>query len=618
MEEKKIDVSRRQFLIGAGLAGIGAAGAGLVGCASGAGETPAAPVGSDAPATGAAESASVGSASSLTGNPLGANAAVEWSFMKAPEDIPEAEITATEDVDVLVVGCGFAGAVASTAAAEQGAKTLCIDKRSMYSGRGGHITAYGSKIVKQYAEEGWFEEADYAHIVRRLIEWATGRVKEPLLWQFAKKSGACMDWLVDLVADSGLHPTLWAGYYKGPDYTEEPITHFFYDDSTDFIYLDGISKGLGMDVLIPAVITKGEEFGVEYRYDTPCARLVREGNGAVTGAIVGEEGSYTQINAKAVIIASGDYLDDDEMRTRYQPFTWHADSRLYVPGGISTGDLHKQVLWVGGAMQESEPHCSTIHLESGAQSYNFLHVNGEGKRFMNEDVNTQSKSCVKEYQPDGIAFTIYDANSLDSFAESCNDGRSGGISSDQQYRRFGVPFDMDVELKLREAKIEQGLLFEADSLEELAKMMGVPAENLIATVDRYNELCAKGNDDDYGKRPEIMWPVDTPPFYAGQLISTLLASSGGLRQDVDCHILDESNEVIEGLYVCGAAGGQYFSNDYPTICPGTNHGRCLTFGRIAGINAAGGDAESAIPDLEILSAPMPEADRVNTVTPSKK
>lgn len=604
-------VSRRQFLIGAGLAGIGAAGAGLAGCAP---SSKAA--GDSAASAGSASAAGVDSAA-LANNPLGANAAVEWTFMTPPADIGSDQIKSTEDVDVLVVGCGFAGAVASVAAAEAGAKTLCIDKCDTWSGRGGHITAYGSKIVKQYADEGWFKEADYAHVVRRLIEWATGRVKEPLMWQFAKKSGACMDWLVDLVADSGLQPTLWAGFYKGPDYTEEPITHFFYNDTTDFVYLDGVSEGLGMAVLIPAVIEKGEKLGVEYRYQTPCVRLVRDGEGPVTGAIVGEEGNYLQINAKSVIIASGDYLDDDEMRTRYQPFTWHADSRLYIPFDISTGDLHKQTMWIGGAMQESEPHCSTIHLESGAQSYNFLHVNKDGERFMNEDVNTQSKSCVKSYQPEGKAFTIYDANSLEKFSRSCNDGISGGISSDQQYRRYGVPFDMDVELKLRQAKIDQGLLFQADTLDELAKKAGIDADGLKKAVARYNELAAKGNDDDFGKRPEILWPIDTPPYFAGQLVSTLLAASGGLRQDTACQVLDEQNKAIKGLYVCGAAGGEYFSNDYPTICPGTNHGRCLTFGRIAGINAAGGDADKEIADLEILSGNMPEADRINTVTPSK-
>ena len=107
-------VSRRQFLIGAGLAGLGAAGAGLAGCAPSGQAGAAAGKGTDtasaASAGGAADSAS------LANNPLGANAAVEWTFMTPPADIPADQITGTEDVDVLVVGCGFAGAIASVAA----------------------------------------------------------------------------------------------------------------------------------------------------------------------------------------------------------------------------------------------------------------------------------------------------------------------------------------------------------------------------------------------------------------------------------------------------------------------------------------------------------------------
>lgn len=591
-EIKDAGISRRKFVsLTAASAGFAAI-MGLTGCGSS----------SSASSSGSSSSSSTGTkvaSSEVPETPEGANAVVDWDFLKIPDDIPDSEITGTEEWDVLVIGCGFAGAVASTSAAEKGAKVLCIDKGESYSARGGHITAYGSKIVKQFAEQGYFKEADYAKVVRRLVEWATGRVKEPLHWEFARKSGACMDWLCDTLEPAGLHATMWNGYYKGPDYTEVPITHFFYDDTTDFVYLDGVSHGLGMDVVVPAVIDAGTKLGVEYRYSTPSIRLLRKDNGPCTGAIVGEEGAYTQINAGAVIVAAGDYLDDNEMRSFYNPFTYNADSRLYIPKGISTGDVDKQVLWIGGAMQESWPHCACIHLESGAQSYDFLHVNANGERFMNEDVNTQSKSCCKSFQPEGKAFTIYDGNSLQSFAQACMDGYAGGISSDQQYRRMGADFDMDVELKLRQAKIDQGLLFQADTLDELAEKAGIPADNLKKTVARYNELVAKGNDDDYGKRPEIMWPIDTPPFFAGRLISTLLAASGGLRQDTACHILDENNDPIENLYVCGAAGGEYFSNDYPTICPGTNHGRCLTFGRIAGINAAGGDAESEIADLEI-------------------
>lgn len=107
----------------------------------------------------------------------------------------------------------------------------------------------------------------------------------------------------------------------------------------------------------------------------------------------------------------------------------------------------------------------------------------------------------------------------------------------------------------------------------------------------------KGNDEDFGKRPEIIWPVDTPPFFCRTaLVSTLLAASGGLCARIP-HAISSTRTTSPSkpLHVAGAAGGQYFSNDYPTICPGTNHGRCLTFGRIAGINAAGGDAERKSP-----------------------
>ena len=75
---------------------------------------------------------------------------------------------------------------------------------------------------------------------------------------------------------------------------------------------------------------------------------------------------------------------------------------------------------------------------------------------------------------------------------------------------------------------------------------------------------------------------------------------GGLRTDLQCRVLDEDDQPIEGLYVCGSAAGDFFgSGDYPTFVAGIGHGRCVTFGRMAGINAAGGDAHKEIPSIEI-------------------
>ncbi len=97
-----------------------------------------------------------------------------------------------------------------------------------------------------------------------------------------------------------------------------------------------------------------------------------------------------------------------------------------------------------------------------------------------------------------------------------------------------------------------------------------------------------------------MGKVQDPPFYAGKLVASLLTMCGGLRTNVDAQVLDAEDQPIEGLYVCGSAAGEFFgAGDYPTYVPGIGHGRCVTFGRIAGINAAGGDAEAKIPSLDI-------------------
>ena len=509
-----------------------------------------------------------------------------------------------EECDVLVIGCGFAGSVAAVTAAEKGANVVVVEKASQPSGRGAHITAFGSKIIQGILEQGYIteEQMDYAQIVRNWIRWSQGRLNERLLWRFARKSGACMDWLQEKMEEQGLHSTLWCDFFKGPDYTEWPVTHFFYDDTTDFIYLNGVSHGLGMDVLLPALKAYGESMGVTYVFDSPAERLVRPGNeGPVLGAIVHVgESEHVQYNAKSVILAAGDYSADPDMLQTYNPWGAAAsDERLYIPMWVNTGDMHKAAIWIGAGMQKNESHAATIHLESGAQSYNFLHVNGNGERFMNEDVNTQSKASSKALWGDKRMFTIYDANGLAKLGKQCEDGLAGGISNGQQYRRFGTPFDFDVENALLQAKIEDGNIVFADTLEELAEKMNVPVDNFLASVARYNELVDKGSDDDYGKRAEIMIKVEEPPFYAGALKATFLTASGGLRTDVDTHVLDLNDEIIPGLFVCGTCAGDFHgSGDYPTICPGINHGRCLTFGRIAGLMAAGGSADE-IADYDI-------------------
>lgn len=601
MTKQQNNISRRAFL---GLGTAAAAGAALAGCAP------------QAPAT--AGTTDTEALSQTGGMPMADNGASAGpdtqglhSWEIAPEPIPADEITGTEDTDVLVIGAGLGGCCATLAALEEGAKVITIDKNSEQAiARGVHIAGFHTKVQEDLVKQGLLEEPDYVHVVRRWINWAQGRVKEPLLWEFARKSGDCFNWLYDIAKGQGLEALLWDGYYKGPDYTEYPVTHIFYkegmlEETVNFTFYQGSGVGdvYGNAVLVPALYDAIAANGGEIRWETKSERLVRDGEGPVTGAIVSTPDGMVQINAKSVIIASGDYAADEEMFQYYAPMTAYAmDARYYNPPDCDTGDMHKQAIWIGGAMQRSEPHAAVMHLDFGAASYGFLHVNWEGKRFKNEDVNTQSKSVTKALQTQKEAWTIYDANGLKAVKQQMDSGLGGGLQWGQLTQPVGGEYNLEAQEIVLQGEIESGLTQTADTLEELAGLMGVPADNFVATVERYNELCDLGKDLDFGKRPEVMAKVVEPPFYAGKLEADLLTMCGGLRTDLETHVLDANDQPIEGLYVCGSAAGDFFgAGDYPTYVPGIGHGRCVTFGRMAGINAAGGNADEKIPDLDLFA-----------------
>lgn len=598
-------LSRRAFLGLGGVAVAGAAMTGIVGCAPSNTETSSS--GSSGEGSSSTNTSGGGLPVAENGATAGPDVAGLHSWEIAPEDIPASDITDTVDCDVLVIGAGLGGACATMAALEEGAKVITIDKAPEGSviGRGVHIAGFHTKIQQDLVSQGLLEEPDYRQVIRRWIHWAQGRVKEPLLWEFARKSGACFDWLYDLSTANGMEALLWDGYYKGPDYTEYPVTHIFYqedkyEETIDFTFY-GEEDVFGNAALMPPLYKIIADKGGEIRWGQRSQRLLREGNGAVSGALVETDSGYIQYNARSVVIASGDYAADPDMLNYYSPMTaYGVDRRVYLPPEVDSGDLHKQAIWVGAAMQKSEPHAAVMHLDFGASSYGFLHVNWEGKRFKNEDVNTQSKSVTKALQTHKDAYCIYDSHGLEQVKEQIDAGLGGGLQWGQLTQPVGGEYNLEAQKRVLEGEIKDGLTFEANSLEELAGKINVPAENLIAAVDRYNELCDLGEDLDYGKRPEVMGKILEPPFYAGHLLACLLTMCGGLRTDLECRVLDAEDQPIEGLYVCGSAAGEFFgAGDYPTYVPGIGHGRCVTFGRMAGINAAGGDAATKIPSLEL-------------------
>jgi succinate dehydrogenase/fumarate reductase flavoprotein subunit len=109
--------------------------------------------------------------------------------------------------------------------------------------------------------------------------------------------------------------------------------------------------------------------------------------------------------------------------------------------------------------------------------------------------------------------------------------------------------------------------------------------------------CRAENDVDFGKRAELLTPVESA-ILRWEITEHAAHHVGwGLRSNLHCQVWMRTDK-LEGLYVAGSAAGDFFANDYPTICPGIGHGRCVTFGRIAGMYAAGKNIDD-IPSIEI-------------------
>ena len=133
-----------------------------------------------------------------------------------------------------------------------------------------------------------------------------------------------------------------------------------------------------------------------------------------------------------------------------------------------------------------------------------------------------------------------------------------------------------------EARIESGELFKADTLEELAEKIGVPADKLKETVEGYNAMYQKGEDTLFDVPAQFLSEVKTAPFYATPLVCSTLTIPFGLHVNDDSQVCTEDDEPIAGLFAVGNVQGDFFGKDYPVHCPGISHGRCVTFGQLVG------------------------------------
>ncbi|GHU99143.1 FAD-binding dehydrogenase [Spirochaetia bacterium] len=501
------------------------------------------------------------------------------------------------DCDVLVIGYGLAGVAAAREAAENGARVIAVEKQTSLQGvtMAGDFGVVGSQIQKNLGIQ-W---APKSVIVNQLMKDMTYRPNPELLNYWYDHSGADFDWFVE-GADFEVLPSTAANKSTGnPNYIRPkcfpPLEG--YDYRTEYYpYFHGtITTNPNMQWAMEACHELGAAKGVQVLYAHKGEQLIKGPNGAIAGAYVSDvDGSYTRINARAVVLSTGDFGGNKAMRDYYIP--WANEFACYytqmdakgVPA--NTGDGQLMGMWAGAQMELGPLAPMTHHMGAALGVNAFLQLNTKGKRFMNEDIPGQNIADQLSRQPGKTSWQIFDSKWPEQLqSQPTGHGYVNYFVPDDQKDRYATVlagFGLGYTTK---EMVENAVTFSANSIEELAQKMELPSDVVADQVRRYNEQCARGRDEDFGKDSRRLYPVANPPFYACKFGSAgMLVVMGGLQTNLDLRALDAREAPIPGLYAAGNNQGGRFLVEYPVTVAGISLGSALCFGRLAGRNAAKG------------------------------
>ena len=506
---------------------------------------------------------------------------------KAPE-IAEKDIAKTVTTDILVIGCGTGGMFAVASAAENGGKVIGIDRFPTGTGIRGDLGAIDSRYQKQAGTK--IDKFDYIAMATR---YAGGHVKQELIKLWADNSGETINWLGDRLKEHGIDLMNEAG-------DEGTFVRY-----KDFATGHSPQKVVGNDgkVMNEILYKYAESKGARFDYSTTMVKLEKK-NGRVTGCIARDgDGKYVRyIAKKGTVVATGGYARNYPMMQALQPWNLRVVSRTGAMPG-ATGSGIKACLWVGAKMDET--HCAmkfdraalkpdqkagldTVKAGTAKMfwmgSQPWLKVNSFGERFINESGTYENPLHADEYNKDHCHYSIFDSN----WVPYTKQFKMHGCSRLWPFSNGAEPNHMYTEMrdKVLPSLVKDGFAFKADSIEELARKLGLPADQLKKTVDRYNKLAYKGVDEDFGKEKHRLTPVDKPPFYGVKNSGWLLCTLDGIVINKNLNACDENGDAIPGLYVIGNDSGSYFANEYPNLSTGMACGRTVTFGRVIGRNLA--------------------------------
>lgn len=465
--------------------------------------------------------------------------------------------------DVVVMGYGAAGAVAAITAHDNGASVLVLEK--MPSGGGNSRVSGGNILVPQAMEFlEYLDTLSYGTVEREIIETFVTN---------AMKNG---DWIREMGGD---YTILTApGRMGGPGFPEVPHSQHMVKINVKGDASEGPASARLWNFLSGNV----ERREIQVLTSTPAKELIKDQRGRIVG-ITAQRGRRTlAIKAKrAVIMTCGGFQADEALKWDYLPVK--PIRFLGNPG--NSGDGIRMVQKIGAALW----HMTGLACSIGFQAPGY--EAGFGIRFRDPGyiyVDKYGKRYIDEPGIEGHEFwraaTLLDTEHVEFprlpvHAIFDDKTRQGGplYAGTGGFNRDLYKWSAD-----NSGEIAKGWIVQASSIGELADRISVDRSNLEATIAKYNEYCAEGQDPEFGRRRANLRAIDVAPYYSIDLWPSLLNTQGGPRRDKEARVLDPDGNPIPRLYSAGE-----FGSIWGFMYQGAgNLGECFVFGQIAGRNAA--------------------------------
>ena len=528
----------------------------------------------------------------------------ENDWLGKEPDIDEAAITETVDTDILIVGAGNGGIFAAAYAAANGLNFRVIEQNGNVQDTRHWYGAIDSAAAKEAGEK----PADRAKLLSEISRYASGKCDQRVVKTWINESAAMHDFMRSILEDKyGWTCDFTSGAEAAwPAENAEHNTDYLFPVQEHNYMASESASGKPRNELLLQYI---QELGYDVDFKTSLAKLEKNSDGRITGVIAQstEDDHFIRYNAnKGVLLACGGFPGNPYMMEQLDPLgTSVTTACSYSPADKGYGI--RAAVWAGANLDKEAapmlfdrgivaPGVDGGYVASDSafggkafpgpiRQYNpgtqpFLKVNRNGERFANESSPYNDIVYAAAHQPGRVYAQICDANILEDAK------RFHTIGCSAQTRNAGAEY---IQKQMDNAE-KEGVFFKADTIEELADKLGFTGEakdTFLATVDRYNELYDKQNDEDFGKPAYRLSAIRTAPFYGCWLGASLLTTEQGIAINDKGQALDNDNKPMPGLYVTGDMSGSFFANNYPCLMAGVAMGRTLTYA-IKAIKQMGG------------------------------